>query len=118
MTNMFFVCAILLCGMHASIASAQEGHHGHGHSTHHSWYEGLTDNQGASCCNNRDCRPTEHRANADGTIEVMVDGRWMTVPPETILKKSAPDLGSHVCATPPVPWQPTKILCVVLGNGV
>ena len=120
MTKTFFgsTAAALFWCLAVSNAAAQGGHHGEGHSTYHSWYEGLIDYQGISCCNDRDCRPTEHRALADGTIEVMVDGNWMTVPPETILQKSAPDLGSHVCATPSLPWQRPKILCVVLGNGV
>lgn len=118
MTKTFFALSVLLSWTVSNAATAQDGHHGHGHSTYHPWYESLYDHKGHSCCNDRDCRPTEHRANADGTIEVMVDGNWMKVPPEKILNKSAPDLGSHVCATPPVPWQPTKILCVVLGHGV
>ena len=118
MTKTFFACAVLVFGTLSGVASAQEGHHGQGHETYHSWYESLYDRMGNSCCNDRDCRPTDHRTNAEGDHEVMVDGSWMKVPPETILKKSAPDLGSHVCATPPVPWHPTKILCVVLGNGV
>lgn len=117
MTKSFFALILLFCGL-AYTTMAEDGHHGHGHDKFHGWYQNLYDDKGVSCCNDQDCRPTIHRVLPDDTVEVMVNGLWMKVPPQTILKKSAPDLGSHVCATSPLPWLPTKILCVVLGSGV
>lgn len=117
MTKTIFVIALLALGF-VAMTRAEEGHHGEGHDLFHAWYETLFNAQGISCCNDQDCRPTDHRTHPDGTIEVMVDGAWMKVPPETILKKAAPDLGTHVCAMKPFPGYPTQIVCVVLGNGV
>jgi hypothetical protein len=50
-----------------------------------------------SCCNLTDCRPTSGR-QVDDHYEVKINGAWISVPADKILKKSAPDLGFHVCA--------------------
>jgi hypothetical protein len=113
------LCAIALIA--ASLFSAPaypQGAHGDGHDKLHHWYQSLRDQHGVSCCSGVDCRPTQSRAAA-GRTEVMVDGAWTPVPPEKILDKASPDLGSHVCS----PLQPSAypkghIFCVVLGSGV
>jgi hypothetical protein len=99
---------------------AQEGRpiisrHGIGHDTWHEvFYSKLVQDDGASCCNLNDCRPTVSRTVGDH-YEVLVDGKWMKVPMNTIRKVVAPDRGAHVCA--PIidefTLQP-HILCVVL----
>ena len=94
-----------------------QGIHGDGHNELHHWYESLRDKRGKSCCNMRDCRPTQSRF--DGTnVEVMVDGTWAVVPPEKILSVPSPDFNSHVCS----PKRPNSfpigyVVCVVLGPG-
>jgi len=93
-------------------ALAQDGHHGHGHMAQHDdFYKGLMRN-GFNCCNDQDCRPTESRT-VNGFYEVKVEGVWSRVPPETILRRSAPDGGAHVCA-PKQGGPEVKIYCVVL----
>jgi len=101
------------------LASAQEGplfsRHGVGHDTWHAqFYSKLTRDDGGSCCNLNDCRPTSSRTVGDH-YEVMVDGKWTPVPPETIRKVVAPDHGAHVCAANKVDEFNTDIIfCVVL----
>jgi hypothetical protein len=93
-------------------ASAQDGPHGAGHETWHSSFYShlLRPDTKTSCCNLTDCRPTEGRQVGDH-YEVMVDGTWMSVPPDKIVKESAPDGGFHVCA----PVAPKGVLyCVIL----
>ncbi len=118
---MFFVLAVLALGLTTS-AHAQDGHHGSGHEQFHPWYETLKDPAGIPCCHGEDCRPTQDRISPEDqkTVQVLVDGEWEDVPPEKILKKTSPDLGSHVCATNEADEYPPKgsIRCVVLGNGV
>ena len=72
---------------------------GHGHDKwHHGFYLTLQrpDNK-TPCCNLTDCRPTAGRL-VDDHYEVKVNGAWVSVPPDKVLKQSAPDLGFHVCA--------------------
>lgn len=98
--------------------SPVQGHHGLGHDALHPWYQSLHDTQGRSCCSGIDCRPTQSRQVA-GRVEVIVDGQWTTVPPEKILDRASPDLGSHVCSPlQPSVWPKGHIFCVVLGSGV
>jgi hypothetical protein len=66
-----------------------------------------------SCCNLTDCRPTSGR-QVDDHYEVKINGAWISVPADKILKKSAPDLGFHVCAPFNFTGQPQQIYCVVV----
>lgn len=92
---------------------AQDGHHGMGHAQYHDdFYLGLQRN-GFSCCNLADCRPTQSRETPQG-YEVKVDGDWVVVPYDTILKKAAPDGGAHVCAPKQQGEMKGKVYCVVL----
>jgi hypothetical protein len=96
-------------------ALAQEGHLGQGHQTwHQEFYQYLvTPDTRVSCCNLADCRPTSGRMVGDH-YEVKVNGSWVSVPPSKVVKKSAPDLGFHVCAPLNFSGRPEQLYCVVL----
>jgi hypothetical protein len=49
----------------------------------HDVYGTLNDGHGASCCGGHDCRPAHYRITANG-VEMLVSGRWIVVPNETI----------------------------------
>lgn len=101
----------------AGYALSQEGRRGEGHEHwHERFYSTLLRNDTkTSCCNLADCSPTTVRVNGD-RYEVMVDGEWVAVLPEKIVKVSAPDNGAHVCAPKCKngPCLPHQIYCVVL----
>ena len=94
---------------------AQEASHGVGHDTWHAqFYSKLVKDDGGSCCNFNDCRPTLSRS-VGNHYEVLVDGEWTAVPPDAIRKVVAPDQGAHVCApSRALAVQPAMIYCVVL----
>src|SRR5262245_410604 len=96
-------------------AAAQEGYLGHGHDKwHRSFYQSLQrpDAKGP-CCNLTDCRPTSGR-QVDDHYEVKVNGAWVSVPSDKILKQTAPDLGFHVCAPFKFNGQTHQLYCVVV----
>jgi hypothetical protein len=111
--------AILALLVSTCIASAQEvaivSRHGVGHDTWHAqFYSKLTKDDGGSCCNFNDCRSTLSRS-VGNHYEVLVDGEWAAVPPDTIRKVVAPDQGAHVCAPKRThDWDAGVIYCVVL----
>ena len=95
-------------------AVAQEGHYGLGHDKwHESFYSTLKRNDGGSCCNLMDCRPTQSRMIGDH-YEVKVDGAWMPVPRNKINNVIAPDGGAHVCAPKQEGVNKGVLFCVVL----
>jgi hypothetical protein len=49
----------------------------------HDIYTGLTNRNGRSCCNDRDCRPAPYRVTPAG-VEMLVDDKWIAVPDDTI----------------------------------
>lgn len=50
-----------------------------------------------SCCNDKDCRPAQHRLNA-GQHEFFVGGQWIRVSQKWIIdNKMTPDGESHWC---------------------
>ena len=107
-----YVIAIVLL---STGALAQDGHFGHGHQYwHQDFYQHLvTPETKVSCCNLTDCRPTSGRTV--GThYEVKVDGAWITVLPNKVVKTSAPDHGYHVCAPLNFSGKPEHLYCVVL----
>jgi hypothetical protein len=110
--------AILALLVSTCLASAQEGpivsRHGVGHDTwHEQFYSTLKRDDGSSCCNFNDCRPTVSRM-VGNHYEVMVDRKWVVVPFSTIKKVIAPDHGAHVCAPAMDDYNTTPIYCVVL----
>jgi hypothetical protein len=72
------------------------------------WFESLQAPNGTSCCTIADCRTTDYRTTGQG-YEALVDGRWLTVPPDRVLQHSANPTGrAVVCYLPS-----TGILCFV-----
>src|SRR5215467_7121683 len=97
-------------------AVAQEGYYGAGHDKlHQGFFSQLRRNDGGSCCNLMDCRPTQSRIVGDH-YEVKVDGVWTPVPYDKINNVVAPDGGAHVCA--PRQLGPNKgvLFCVILPS--
>jgi len=109
---------ILIAGIGPGSAQDPHGMYGVGHDMLHHWYETLRQpGNGASCCNNMDCRPTRSRV-VNGGVEVELDGEWTPVPQNKILNVPSPDLQSHVCAPRASSVFPKgHIYCVVLGAG-
>jgi len=114
---------------HAHDHKGHRGHIGEGHGDFHGQFYDRLKKPGTdtSCCNLTDCRPTSSRS-AGAHYEVLINGAWVRVPPEKIVKVMAPDMGAHVCAPdlqdyskglvngawPKLPIQPDQIYCVVL----
>lgn len=94
---------------------AQEGFQGQGHEQwHEDFYQKLvTPETKVSCCNIADCRPTQGRTTGQH-YEVMINGLWVEVLPNKIVKVSAPDGGFHVCAPISFSGLPEHVYCVVL----
>ena len=84
----------------AMSAFAQSGEHGDGHAEMHDiykdWHPPL--NQGTSCCNNADCRPTRAFVDDDGNWRAWNGSTWLQVPQERVLPTDyAGDGRSHLC---------------------
>ena len=75
------------------------------------WFESLRQPRtGASCCSISDCRPADYRTSGDH-YEVMLEDRWVEVPPEKVLHRLDNPTGRGV-----VCWTPaTGIMCFVRG---
>lgn len=76
----------------------------------HDPYSDWKQPSGASCCNDRDCRPTRAWRGDDGWWNAEVNGFWVKVPPRAVLGIVAPDGNSHICINPG-----GLILCFVAG---
>lgn len=98
----------------AAVAPADDDHR-HSHRVFHDgFYERLIrPDTGNPCCNNGDCRSTSGRM-AGTSYEVKVNGAWIKVPWEKVVRERAPDLGYHVCAPPHFSGQSHQLYCVVL----
>jgi len=55
----------------------------------HDIYTDLTDRNGFSCCNNRDCHPAKYRMTPDG-VEMFIDRKWIGVPNSRIQYRALP----------------------------
>jgi hypothetical protein len=91
------------------------GHMGEAHGQYHQFYYGLFNvRKGVTCCHDKDCRPTQSRMIGD-RYEVMLNGVWWRVELDTIIPKSAPDGGAHICAGDPSRDDPLgRVYCVIL----
>jgi hypothetical protein len=82
----------------------------------HDIYGTLHDGQGVSCCGGHDCRPAHYRITGN-TVEMLVDGRWIVVPNETIQYRTlsgdtGETGGGHWCGVTDRFESPT--LCAIL----
>ena len=71
-----------------------------GHAQMHHEYLKWKDGRGYSCCDERDCRPTRAYIDEAGRWRAMVDGVYLVVPPDAVLRIPSPDGRSHVCVSP------------------
>jgi hypothetical protein len=98
---------------------AQEGYLAHSHDEwHQGFYSTLNRPDGkGSCCNLLDCRPTSVRAT-NGRYEIKKDGRWIPVPMEKVIKRTAPDGGAHICAPDSnnKAYPADEVFCVVMPS--
>ena len=89
----------------------------------HDFYGHLVDENGASCCSERDCTPAPFRAKPDG-VWMFVQGRWIPVPNNkiqyrTLLGDDGQTGGGHWCGWALDPTGPTgdsraHTICAVL----
>lgn len=112
-----------------------QGFEGEGHPENHAHYQGLRNPTGMSCCNGKDCRPTQAR-RVNGVWFVMVNGEWRSdfdgqkILNDEWLRLEQQRLGqpitgrwdtqAHVCAST-VPISSTQkykatIYCVILSD--
>lgn len=75
----------------------------------HDLYSNLTDEAGASCCNNHDCHAAPYRFIAGG-LQMFVDRRWIKVPMDKIQYRSlsgdtGETGGGHWCGYASIPYQ-------------
>lgn len=67
----------------------------------HDWYAGLRiPGTKVSCCNDKDCRPVEHRYGPGGSDEIFVGGQWRPIDRRALLDNASPDGLWHACGGP------------------
>ncbi len=68
------------------------------------WFRSLTNAEGQSCCNMRDCQIAQARLVHDHwevlIVPWEVEPRWVSVPEQAILRRENPDGRPIVCRTP------------------
>ena len=101
------------------VASSAVAHDPAGHALHHEgFYMGLKQpGTGVSCCNNRDCRPAEHRVTPKG-VEFLVAGRWIMPPQSQLIEIETPDAKGHWCGYRENTSAPVTYCAIVPRGGV
>ena len=108
---------------YVQLSQAQEHHHPPADTPIHekfysSWM--MPDRPDRSCCNKRDCYPTEVRYR-DGFWEAKrrEDGRYIRIPWEKVEShRNNPDGRNHVCMPPPDrAYNGGEVFCFALGTG-
>lgn len=112
---MIVIPTIIAASVMLASADMPTGKKGEGHGQLHGFYAELFNNQmRITCCNNKDCRPTQSRMVGDH-YEIMINGVWRSVDQKWIIKKTAPDYGAHICAGDPSTSDPQgRVYCVIL----
>jgi hypothetical protein len=123
--------AVLALSANFEFAQAQTSGENPAHANHHhppqdallhekfysTWM--MPDRPSASCCNNRDCYPTEVRFRG-GFWEAKrrEDGVYVRIPWEKVEQnRDNPDGRSHVCMPPPASYRDEVVYCFTLGAG-
>lgn len=89
--NIAVVALLVFIAVAAALAGRARAH-----DIYHDWkIPGTT----TSCCHDEDCRPTVAEIREDAWWAV-VNGEWVRIPDNLVLKIPSPDGRSHVCASP------------------
>src|SRR5262249_13963583 len=80
------------------------------------WFKSVRDNRGNFCCDIADGRRTTWRSSKDGGYEVLVDDKWLPVPPESVIHRPDNPTGESIVWLAPHPVEPW-VRCFVPGNG-
>lgn len=100
-------------------AASQHQHPPQDRAIHEKFYSTWMrpDNPNISCCNEKDCYPTEARKTADGWLaRRREDGVWLSVPDNRIERnRDNPDGRNHLCAPPPIAGD--TVYCFSVGGG-
>ena len=109
LNRLLVIASVLLLPVLAGVAIAQPPPAADPNSQMGLWYRSLTmPLTGASCCSVSDCRPVEARLVGEGW-EIRVNGVWIEVSPDLVLKRDNPDgrpiaclhAGMILCFVPP-----------------
>lgn len=79
----------------------------------------MPDHPTTSCCNKRDCYPTEARFK-DGQwfARRREDGKFIWIPPSKVeINRDSPDGRNHLCAPPGSIAGGDPVFCFIAGNG-
>jgi hypothetical protein len=91
MTRLWLAPFILLCG---AVASAHVNDRGMD-------YQRYKDKYGQLCCGAQDCRPAtdfvETVVNGEAVVQLLIDGRWITVSRSYVIADHASDGRAHFC---------------------
>jgi hypothetical protein len=100
-------CAI---GLIATVMSAARGHE---------WYSGLKSPlSGISCCNDRDCAPTDGCILPNGTMGILAQQGCIEIDQRKVLDQPSPDGRLHLCQAPPQEGSAGVVFCIIMGGGV
>src|SRR5580693_8799840 len=103
--NIFFVAITYVVSQTGAIAAPPED----GDPSVAPWFKGLSASDGTPCCSMADCRRTLSRLTADG-YEVIIDGSWVAVPWDRVLRGTDNPTGQAVVCRAP---RTKIILCFV-----
>jgi hypothetical protein len=118
--------AVLVFALSFQLSPAQAEDHHHPAADvpiHEQFYSSwmMPDKPERSCCNQRDCYPTEARYR-DGFWEAKrrEDGQYVRVPWEKVEQnRDNPDGRNHVCMPPPsLNYHRDEVYCFTLGGGI
>ena len=54
------------------------------------WFKSVRNPHGIPCCDIADGHPTEWRPNETGGYDAMIEGEWVPVPPQTMIRTTNP----------------------------
>jgi hypothetical protein len=118
--------ALLVFAAYLQLSQAQAEEHSHPAADvpiHEKFYSSwmMPDKPDRSCCNQRDCYPTEVRYR-EGFWEARrrEDGEYVRVPWEKVEQnRDNPDGRNHVCMPPPsLGYYKDEVFCFALGSGI
>lgn len=110
---MFALMGVMFAGVAAHAADTM------GHALFHdSFYQELRKpGTKLSCCDDRDCRPVEHKATPNGVM-LLVGSHWLRPPDDAIIYKMTPDGGAHWCGFGAITERPHTRCAIIPVGGV
>ena len=86
----------LMLALTTHVSAVDNGQWGNADPKLRDWFRAQKNDAGHLCCDIADGHPTAWRETVSGGYDAMIEGRWVAVPPEAVIRNAGNPVGEAI----------------------